>query len=82
MTNSNISLFGFEESDREEDRNRRGKVCFYLEMPVKEHSCGNCGVLTFNLKLYTHILQNTSIFCECWKRFAEENPFVERYPGK
>jgi transposase len=70
------------------------KYCFYVEMPVKEHVCSNCGELTtkvhdYRIQKIKHLKlfeRHTVIFyrkrrfsCTCGKRFYEENPFVERY---
>lgn len=94
MMNSNIFLPGFEEVIIKKTEIVEGKYCFYVEMPVKEHSCVNCGALTskvhdYRIQKIKHLKlfdRHTWIFyrkrrfaCKCGKRFAEENPFIERY---
>jgi len=70
------------------------KYCFYVEMPIKEHVCSNCGAITskvhdYRIQKIKHLKmfeRHTVIFyrkrrfaCDCGKRFPEKNPFVERY---
>lgn len=94
MMNSNIILPGFEEVIVKRTEIIDDKYCFHVEMPVNEHPCPNCGIVTLrvhdyriqkikHLKLFE---RHTVIFyrkrrflCVCGKRFAEVNPFVERY---
>ncbi|MGN7943301.1 ISL3 family transposase [Virgibacillus sp. 6R] len=92
--NSNINLPGFEEVIVNKTEVIEDKFCFYVEMPVKEHPCPNCGALTLKVHDYrTQKIKHLKVFerhtvifykkrrysCVCGKRFAENNPFIERY---
>ncbi|REJ19248.1 MAG: ISL3 family transposase, partial [Caldibacillus debilis] len=70
-------------------------IHLYVEMPVKPHRCPRCGtegrkIHDYRIQKIRHFKwfeRPTVIFyrkrryvCQaCGKRFAEENPFVERY---
>lgn len=92
--NSNIVLPGFEEVLVKKTEVIEDKYCFYVEMPIKEHHCPNCGALTrkvhdYRIQKIKHLKlfeRHTLIFyrkrrftCLCGKRFDEINPFIERY---
>jgi transposase len=92
--NSNIYLPGFEEVIVKNTETIEDKLCFYIEMPVRQHICPNCGELTqrihdYRIQKIKHLKvfeRQTLIFyrkrryaCDCGKNFGEDNPFVERY---
>lgn len=92
--NSNIVLPGFEEVIVKNTELIEDKYCFYVEMPIKEHQCPKCRALTLKIHDYrTQKIKHLKIFerqtvilykkrrftCVCGKRFAENNPFIERY---
>jgi transposase len=92
--NSNIYLPGFEEVIVKKSETIENKLCFHIEMPVRQQICPNCGELTqrihdYRIQKIKHLKvfeRQTLIFyrkrryaCECGKNFAEDNPFVERY---
>lgn len=67
---------------------------FYIEMPVQEHTCPNCGQRTSYIhdyreqmikdiplgrKTYIHVRKRRYVCPHCNKRFYEENPFLARY---
>ncbi len=67
---------------------------FYIEMPVQEHICPNCGHSTSYIhdyreqiikdiplgrKTYIHLRKRRYICPHCSKRFYEKNPFLARY---
>jgi len=53
--NSNMIFPGFEEVIVNKTEVIEDKLCFYVEMPVKEHQCPNCGVLM--LKVHDYMTQ-------------------------
>lgn len=92
--NSNILLPGFEEVIIQKTETVEDKLCFHIEMPVKEHCCPKCGLKTINVHDYrTQKIKHLKVFerhtlifyrkrrysCSCGKRFAENNPLIERY---
>lgn len=67
---------------------------FYIEMPVQEHSCPNCGRSTSYIHdyreqtikdiplgrtTYIHLRKRRYVCPHCNKRFYEKNPFLARY---
>lgn len=67
---------------------------FYIEMPVQEHSCPNCGQSTSRIhdyreqivkdiplgrKTFLHLRKRRYSCPHCHKRFYEKNPFLTRY---
>jgi transposase len=91
---SNIVLPGLEETIINKTEVRGGKYIIHLEMPVKPHRCPRCSSETQRIHDYritklSHLKimeRMTTLFyrkrryvCACGKRFAEQNPVVERY---
>ena len=67
---------------------------FYLELPVSEHTCPNCGCTTsfvhdyreqvikdipLGRKTYIHLRKRRYVCPHCAKRFYEHNSFLARY---
>jgi transposase len=92
--NSNIFLPGLEEVIIKKMNTVDDKLCFHVEMPIKEHTCPECGVVTqkvhdYRIQKLKHLKvfeRHTLIFyrkrryaCTCGKKFAEYNTFIERY---
>ncbi|RPJ97166.1 ISL3 family transposase [Rummeliibacillus sp. TYF005] len=92
--NSNIILPGFEEVTILKAQEIEGQYIIHFEMPIKPHKCPECGKLTSHIHDYRltkikHLKfseRKTILFyrkrryrCTCGKRFAEQNPIVERY---
>jgi transposase len=92
--NSNILLPGFEEVIIKKTEVVEDKLCFHIEMPVKEHCCPKCSLNTTKVHDYrTQKVKHLKVFerhtlifyrkrrysCSCGKRFAENNPLIERY---
>lgn len=92
--NSTIKLPGFEDVNIKKMEEVDGRLCLHIEIPLITHTCPECAASTMkvhdyriqkikHLKLFE---RHTLIFyrkrryvCPCGKRFAENNPFVERY---
>lgn len=63
MMNSNIFLPGFEEVIIKKTEIVEDKYSFYVEMPVKEHSCVDCGALTSKIHDYrTQKIKHLKLF--------------------
>lgn len=92
--NSNIILPGLEETIITKTEIREGQYIIHFEMPLKVHHCPKCREETqrvhdYRITKMKHLKimeRATTLFyrkrryvCACGKRFAEENPVVERY---
>jgi transposase len=91
---SNINLPGFEEVTITRMEELDGRFCIHAEMQIKPHKCPVCNSFTkkvhdYRIQKIKHLKifeRHTLIFykrrrygCPCGKKFAEKNPFVERY---
>lgn len=92
--NSNIILPGFEEVIILKAQAIEDQYIIHFEMPIRPHKCPQCGTFTTHIHDYRmtkikHLKfseRKTILFyrkrryrCTCGKRFAEQNPIVERY---
>jgi transposase len=92
--NSTIKLPGFEEVNILKMEEVDERLCLHIELPLTSHTCPKCATSTMrvhdyriqkikHLKLFErHTLlfyRKRRYVCPCGKRFAENNPFVERY---
>lgn len=92
--NSNIVLPGFEETIITKTELRDEQYIIHFEMPLKTHTCPQCGnetnrVHDYRITKIKHLKmaeRMTILFyrkrryvCICGKRFAEKSPVVERY---
>ncbi|MGG4170146.1 ISL3 family transposase [Rossellomorea vietnamensis] len=92
--NSTIMLPGFEEVNIMKMEEVDERLCLHIELPLIPHKCPECAASTMkvhdyriqkikHLKLFErHTLlfyRKRRYVCPCGKRFAENNPFVERY---
>lgn len=92
--NSNIVLPGFEGVTVTKMEDLDGGLCIHAKMPVMPHNCPVCNTLTnkihdYRIQKIKHLKlfeRHTLIFykrrryaCPCGKKFAEKNPFVDRY---
>ena len=74
--------------------NIQNELHIYLELPVREHICPNCGQTTtyvhdyrnqiikdipLGRKTYIHLRKRRYTCPNCAKRFYEDNPFLARY---
>ncbi|KPL58614.1 ISL3 family transposase [Rossellomorea vietnamensis] len=92
--NSTIMLPGFEDVNIIKMEEVDERLCLHIELPLMSHNCPECPASTMkvhdyriqkikHLKLFErHTLlfyRKRRYVCPCGKRFAENNPFVERY---
>ncbi|MGG4166568.1 ISL3 family transposase [Rossellomorea vietnamensis] len=92
--NSTIMLPGFEDVNIIKMEEVDERLCLHIELPLMSHNCPECTASTMkvhdyriqkikHLKLFErHTLlfyRKRRYVCPCGKRFAENNPFVERY---
>jgi transposase len=91
---SNIILPGFEEVTITKMEELDGRMCIHAEMPIQPQKCPVCNSITkkihdYRIQKIKHLKifeRHTLLFyrrkryhCPCGKRFAEKNPFVDRY---
>ena len=92
--NSTIILPGFEGVMVTRMEEVDGRLCIHAEIPVTPHNCPVCDTFTkkihdYRIQKIKHLKifeRHTLIFyrrrryvCLCGKKFAEKNPFVDRY---